>query len=79
MQNPVEIFSILLFCFYSSKSCSRMIPIQPSMVKKASEVDQEDPKKMSEMEEKVEVLQKEPKTENPRLQNFIEVTFRIVK
>ena len=37
------------------------------------------PKKMSEMEEKVEVLQKEPKTENPRLQNFIEVTFRIVK
>ena len=56
-----------------------MIPIQPSMVKKASEVDQEVPKKMSEMEEKVEVLQKEPKTENPRLQNFIEVTFRIVK
>lgn len=79
MQNPVEIFSILLFCFYSSKSCSRMIPIQPSMVEKASEVDQEVPKKMSEMEEKVEVLQKEPKTENPRLQNFIEVTFRIVK
>ena len=79
MQNPVEIFSILLFCFYSSKICSRMIPIQPSMVKKASEVDQEVPKKMSEMEEKVEVLQKEPKTENPRLQNFIEVTFRIVK
>ena len=77
MQNPVEIFSILLFCFFSSKSCSRMIPIQP-MVEKASEVDQV-PKKMSEMEEKVEVLQKEPKTENPRLQNFIEVTFRIVK
>ena len=56
-----------------------MIQIQPSMVEKASEVDQEVPKKMSEMEEKVEVLQKEPKTENPRLQNFIEVTFRIVK
>ena len=76
MQNPVEIFSILLFCFYNSNSCSRMIPIQPNIVKKASEVDQEVPIKVTEMEEKVEVLtpplQTELETENPRLYNVIE-------